>query len=87
MWKIPKVYNWNEGAGCWNEKPEKIMVRRSRISEPLAVFLQSFGIPKNEAEECDICKHYSCWKGLKLTDKWLNNFPKHVHSQMYVTEK
>ena len=59
------------------------MVRRSRISEPLAVLLQSFGVPKNEAEECDICKHYSCWKGLKLTDKWLNSFPKHLHSQMY----
>ena len=59
------------------------MVRHGQRSEPLRVFLQSFGVPKNEAGECDFCKHYSCWRSLKLTDKWLNDFPRHLRPRIY----
>ena len=61
----------------------KVMVRHGQKSEPLRVFLQSFGVPKNEAGECDLCKHYPCWRSLKLTEKWLNDFPRHLRPQIY----
>ena len=59
------------------------MVRHCQKSEPLQVFLQSFGVPKDEAEERDLCKHYPCWKSLKLTDKWLNDFPKDLRPRIH----
>ena len=59
------------------------MVRHGQKSEPLKVFLESFGVPKSEAGECDLCKHYPCWRSLKLTDKWLNDFPTHLRPQVY----
>ena len=59
------------------------MVRHGQKSEPLRVFLQSFGVPKNEAGEYDLCKHFSCWRSLKLTDKWLNEFPRHLRPRIY----
>ena len=52
------------------------MVRHGQKSEPLETFLQSFGVPKNEARESDLCKHYPCWRSLELTDKWLSDFPR-----------
>ncbi len=59
------------------------MARHGQKSEPLRVFLQSFGVAKNEAGECDLCKHFSCWRSLKLTDKWLNDFPRHLRPRIY----
>ena len=59
------------------------MVRYGLTSEPLRVFLQSFGVPKHEAGERDLCKHYPCWRSLKLTDKWLNNYPSHLRPRIY----
>lgn len=59
------------------------MVRHGQKSEPLSEFLQAFGVPKSEAGECDLCKHYPCWRSLKLTDKWLIDFPTHLRPQIY----
>ena len=84
LWKKPIIHNWNEQAGRWDAKPEKLMVRRGQISEPLVVFLRSCGRLKAEARESDFCKHYSCWKGLKITDEWLHRFPDHLRS--YIEE-
>ena len=59
------------------------MVRHGQTSEPLKIFLQSFGVLKHEAGEHDLCKHYSCWKSLKLTDKWLSDFPRLLRPRIY----
>ncbi len=59
------------------------MARHGQKSEPLRVFLQSFGVPKDEARQCDLCKHYSCWRSLKLSDKWLSDFRRHLRPQIY----
>ena len=59
------------------------MVRHGQNSEPLRVFLESFGIPKSEAQECDLCKHYSCWRSVNLTNKRLNDFPRQLRPQIY----
>ena len=59
------------------------MVRHGQRSEPLRSFLQSFGISKNEAHIHSLCKHPSCWRSLKLTDKWLDTFPNHLRTQIY----
>ena len=59
------------------------MVRHGQTSEPLKTFLQSFGVLKHEAGEHDLCKHYSCWKSLKLTDKWLSDFPRLLRPRIY----
>ena len=59
------------------------MVRHGQKSEPLKVLLESFGVLRSETEECDSCKHYPCWRSLKLTDKWLNDFPTRLRPQIY----
>ena len=59
------------------------MVRHGQTSEPLKTFLQSFGVRKHEAGEHDLCRHYSCWKSLKLTDKWLSDFPRQLRPRIY----
>ena len=33
--------------------------------------------------ERDLCKHYPCCRSLKLTKKWLNDFPTHLRPQIY----
>ena len=59
------------------------MVRHGQTCEPLQTFLQTFGVSKHEAGEQDLCKHYPCWKSLKLTDKWLSDFPRHLRPRIY----
>ncbi len=84
MWELPVVMKWHDKGGFWSvQRPKKIMVRHGHRSETLTSFLQSFGVAKEDAKECDLCDHFSCWKALKMTDKYLNDFPEHLRDRVY----
>lgn len=79
MWEIPAVWKWNGKAVSWTlTRPKKVMVRHGRLSEPLTNFLQSFGVVKKNVKECDLCTHFSCWRGLKVNHECLAQFPEHL---------
>lgn len=59
------------------------MVRHGQISETLTDLLQSFGVEKGNAKECDFCDHFSCWRALDLCDGYLAQFPKQLRDLIY----
>lgn len=84
MWEIPAVWKWHDKALFWSVcRPKKLMVRHGQRTEPLTHFLQSFGVSKMDAKECDLCNHFCCWKGLSMNDKYLNEFPEHLRDPIY----
>ncbi|MCJ1453453.1 hypothetical protein MMC28_003800 [Mycoblastus sanguinarius] len=83
LWLIPPVDTWTAVEGCFKRTPAKIMVRKGQRTESFSQFLNSFGIVKDDGQECDLCKHCSCWKSVKINDEWLNSFPIHFRQKVY----
>jgi len=70
-------------AVLWLTPASKPMIRHGTESQSLESYISSWASAAATNGPDGFCKHYHFWKSIKVTEKWLETIPKHLHQRVH----